>query len=218
MKVSVIIPTLNEEGCIGDVLRELPKDEVDEVIIIDGNSQDGTVNEVKEAGYKAIPQVGKGYGSAFMQGVEESTGDIIIMMDADGSHNPADIPKLVEIVKNNENTIALGSRYTKGSGTKDDTFVRSLGNKFFTWFANFKQKLNVTDALYLYAAFPKEAFNKIETKTEDFAYCVEVIIKAKKADYNFIEVPSFERKRYSGESKVSAVRHGWTIFKAIYKG
>ncbi len=218
MKVSVIIPTYNEEGCIGSVLDEMPKDSVDEIIIIDGNSKDKTVDEIREHGYSAIPQKGKGYGSAFKEGIQVATGDILVLMDADGSHNPKDIPKLVEIVKNNSNTIAVASRYMENSGTGDDTFVRGIGNKFFTWLTNFRHRMQLSDALYLYAAFPKDVFSKIDVRSDDFAYCVEVLIKAKREGYNFVETPSYERPRFSGESKVSAIWHGWKILTTILRG
>ncbi len=216
--VSVVIPTYNEEGCIGSVLKEMPKEKITEILIIDGNSTDNTVKEVEEAGYSVLRQNGKGYGSAFKEGIEKSKGEIIVLMDGDGSHNPQDLPKLVDIVNQNPNTIAIASRYTHNSGTDDDTFIRGLGNKFFTWFTNFRHNLGVSDALFLYAAFPKDAFEKIQVNSEDFAYCIEVLIKAKKAGYQFIEIPSIERARFAGESKVSAIKHGWRIFVTILRG
>ena len=99
MKVTVIIPTRNEEGCIGKVLRQIPRKIVNEVIIVDGNSTDKTVLEAEAAlkkGDKLIHQKRTGYGAAFLEAIKIVKNDVVIMMDADGSHNPKDIKKIIE--------------------------------------------------------------------------------------------------------------------------
>jgi len=96
MKVSVIIPTLNEDDCIGQTLQEIPKDIVGEVVVIDGNSTDNTCEVVRSLGFNVYLQRGTGYGGAFIEAIPYVRGDIVILMDADGSHNPGDIRKIVE--------------------------------------------------------------------------------------------------------------------------
>src|SRR3990170_2388925 len=99
MKTTLIIPTRNEEGAIGKVLQEVPKNLIQQIIVVDGHSQDKTQAEVKanlrSGKYKLIIQKSKGYGGAFIEGFNRAKGDVIIMMDADGSHNPADIAFLL---------------------------------------------------------------------------------------------------------------------------
>ena len=165
MKVSVVIPTLNEAGSIGNVLNEIPKEVVDEVIVVDGHSSDETREIVKGLGHKVIMQDGKGYGQAFSQGIREAQGDIIVLMDADGSHNPKDIPLLVEKVNSQGYDFALGSRYAPGSWSEDDTLIRHLGNKIFTFLTNRIHKMGVSDSLFLFGAFKKGVLNSIEVKS-----------------------------------------------------
>jgi len=218
MKVSVIIPTLNEAGCIERVINEIPKDVVDEILVVDGHSTDGTVDIVKKIdGVKLIMQRGKGFGSAFIQGIEKAKGDIVVLADGDGSHNPADIPKLVDKIKEGYDYV-MAARYRPGSRSEDDTFIRYFGNMFFTFLTNVIHKTNVADSLYLFTAIRKEAFKNIELKSKGFEFCIEILVKAHKAGLKLAEVPSIERKRYSGLSKVNAFKHGlvilWEIFKA----
>ena len=97
MSVSVIIITLNEFESIGQVLKELPRN-LDEILVVDGYSSDGTPELVKSLGYEVIMQQGKGYGAAFLTGIKKAKGDVLVLMDGDGSHNPADIPRLLEKV------------------------------------------------------------------------------------------------------------------------
>ena len=217
MKVSVVIPTLNEAECIERVINEIPKDVVDEIIIVDAHSPDGTAEIVRKMGHKVIRQEGKGFGSAFVQGMEKAEGDIIVLLDGDGSHNPADIPKLVEGVIEGYDYV-LAARYRPGSRSEDDTFIRFFGNMVLTFLTNLLHKVYVSDSLYLFTAIKKEAFRNIELKSKGFEFCTEILVKAHKAGLKIAEVPSIERKRYSGFSKVNAFKHGfiilWEIFRA----
>lgn len=216
MKVTVIIPTFNEVNSIEKVLKEIPKKSVDEVLVVDGRSTDGTPELVRKLGYKVIFQKGKGYGDAVKTGVNSANGDIIIFMDADGSPNPVDIPRLVKKLKEGYDVV-LGSRYLEGAGSEDDTPIRYIGNKFFTFLINLKHGLGITDSLYLFAAFRKKTLNSIKVKAKGFDYCAEVLIKAHRRGFKFGEIPSRERKRIGGKSKVNALYHGleylWVILK-----
>ena len=217
MKVSVVIPTLNEAECIQKVINEIPLDVVDEIIIVDAHSPDGTAEIVRKMGHKVIMQEGKGFGSAFVQGMEKAEGDIVVLLDGDGSHNPADIPKLVEGVKDGYDYV-MAARYRPGSRSEDDTFIRFFGNMVLTFLTNLLHKVYVSDSLYLFTAIKKEAFRNIELKSKGFEFCTEILVKAHKAGLKIAEVPSIERKRYSGFSKVNAFKHGfiilWEIFRA----
>lgn len=217
MKVSVVIPTLNEAGCIERVINEIPLSVVNEIIVVDANSPDGTAEIVSKMGHKVILQEGKGFGSAFVQGMEKAEGDIVVLLDGDGSHDPADIPKLVEGVKEGYDYV-MAARYRPGSRSEDDTFIRFFGNMVLTFLTNLLHKVYVSDSLYLFTAIRKEAFRNIELKSKGFEFCTEILVKAHKAGLKIAEVPSIERKRYSGFSKVNAFKHGfiilWEIFKA----
>lgn len=216
MKVSLVIPTLEEAGCIEAVLKEVPKQCVDEILIVDAHSKDGTADIVRRLGYKVIMQEGRGFGDAFSLGVSKATGDVVILMDGDGSHNPADIPKLIGKLKEGYDYV-LASRYCKGSRSYDDTMVRHIGNKLFTFLICFFHRMKITDSLYLYTAIRKEVFDKVKIDSKGFEYCVEILVKVHKAGFKMAEIPSIERMRYSGYSKVKSMKHGFKILMEIFK-
>ena len=219
MIVSVIVITLNEVKSIERVLEEIPKDDIEEILVVDGHSTDGTPELVRKMGYKVVAQEGKGYGMAFLTGAKHAKGDILVLMDSDGSHNPKDIPKLLEKIKEGHKVV-FASRYLKGSGSADDTFIRYLGNKIFTSISNLIHNIGISDSLFLFAAIDKSVFNSLGLKRSGFEFCVEVPIKVHKKGYKFAEVASFERRRFHGKSKVNAFFHGlvilWTIIKEAF--
>lgn len=216
-KVSVITITLNEADSIGKVLAEIPKDVVDEILVVDGHSIDGTADVVKKLGYKVIFQDGKGYGDAFATGVKHTQGEVLILMDGDGSPNPQHIPLLLEKIKAGYD-LAWASRYLPSAGSEDDTLIRHIGNKLFTFLVQKIYKMPITDILYMFTAVKREVFEALELNISDFGYCVELPIKAHKAGFKFAEVPSLERKRFSGKSRVNASWDGLKILTTILKG
>jgi glycosyltransferase involved in cell wall biosynthesis len=210
MRVTVIIPALNEVSSIEGVLKEIPKDVVDEILVVDGHSTDGTRELVRKLGHKVVEQEGRGYGLAVSTGVKHATGDVIVLMDADGSYEPKDISRLLRCLADGYD-IAFGSRYMPGSGSDDDTLVRYVGNKLFTLLLNTIYGVGISDSLFLYVAAKKEVFQSLDLKSPSFEYCMEFPIKAHRAGYKIAEVPSFERKRTAGDSKVNAFYNGLRI-------
>jgi glycosyltransferase involved in cell wall biosynthesis len=219
MKVSVIIPTLNEQGCIGKVLDEIPRDIVTQVIIVDGHSTDNTMKEAKSRMKRSdifFVQKGTGYGNAFLEGIKKVTGDVIVMMDADGSHNPKDIRNIIKKFKEGYEYV-MASRYMPGGKSYDDTLIRFTGNMVFTFMTNVIHGTRVSDSLYLYTAISTKALKKLKLKSPGFEFCTEIIVLAHKAKLKFGEVPAIERARYAGKSKVNALIHGFIILKMILK-
>lgn len=219
MKASLLIPTKNEEGCIGKVLMEVPRKLVDEIVVIDGQSTDNTLGEAKKIlkrQDKVIEQKEFGYGAAFLEGIKFTTGDLIIMMDADGSHNPKDIKKIIDKFREGFEFV-MASRYAKGGKSNDDTLLRFVGNKLFTWMTNLVHGTSVTDSLFLFTAISKKNFNRLSLKSTGFEFCTEIIVKAHKRGLKFAEVPVIERKRYAGKSKVNSFVHGFKILRMILR-
>jgi len=214
MKVTVQIPTLNEGESLAHTLKQIPREVVDEVLVIDGHSTDNTREVAESFGCRFLLQPGKGYGNAMKFGFQNASGDVIISMDADGSPNPQDIPRLVAKLKEGYDLV-LGSRYLPGAGTEDDTLVRHVGNKFFTFLTNFIHGTKISDSCYFFAAMRKEMLLKLDLKTEDFSFCIEVPVKARKAGFKIAEIPCFERKRVASTSRVNAIRDGLKILRAI---
>ena len=216
MKVSLIIAVLNEAACIGHVLDEVDDSVIYEVLVIDGGSTDGTQDIVRQAGYRVIPQEGKGWGSAFRTGVKMAQGDVISLVDADGSYHLTDIPRLLEVLEQGYD-IAYGSRYLPGAGSDDDTIVRWIGNRTLTFLLNLIHGVGISDSLYFLLATRKPNVESLNLATPGFELCVEFHIKAHKAGYTFKEIPCFEKARIAGESKVNAITDGFRILRTILK-
>ena len=220
MKVSLIIPTLNEAGAIGRDLAEVPKKIISEIIVIDGYSTDNTAIEAKAKLRKGkdrfILQRRKGFGNALLEAFRKSRGDVIVIMDGDGSQNPKDIPAFLKKIKQGY-TYVMGTRYGRGGRSDDDTIIRLIGNRALTLLTNLIHRTKVSDSLYLFIAIKRENLNKLKLSSPGIEICVEIPIKAHKAGLKFSEIPVVERARYAGESKVNAFFTGLRILKMIFR-
>jgi glycosyltransferase involved in cell wall biosynthesis len=144
------------------------------------------------------------------------TGDIIVMMDADGSNRPEEIPLLIEAVVNGAD-IAKGSRFLRGGGSADLTRVRKIGNKLFISMANLFWSGQYTDLCYGFLAFRKEALTQLAPLLESvhFQLETEICIKSRKLGLKVVEVPSNELKRRHGNSKLRGVNDSISIAKTV---
>lgn len=217
MKVSLIIPTWNEEKAIGRVLKEIPKQIIDEIIVIDAHSTDNTTKEAKAelrvGKDKFILQKKPGFGSALQEALKIARGDVIVIMNGDGSQNPKDIPALLEKIKQGYDYV-MATRYAKEGRSDDDTTVRFIGNRVLTFLTNLIHKTHVTDSLYFFTAITKSGLKKLYLSSPGFEFCIEILIKAHKAGLKFAEVPVVERTS-SSKSKVNAFSVGYKILRKI---
>ncbi|KCZ71734.1 glycosyl transferase [Candidatus Methanoperedens nitroreducens] len=216
-KISVVIPTLNEALNIREVFSDIPAF-VDEVVVVDGNSTDGTREEILKLrnDAKIIVERPSGKGTAIKTGFEHATGDLIVMMDADGSHDPREIPSLLEPVLDGYD-VAKGSRLLPGGGSEDLTPFRRFGNSIFVAMVNNMYGTDYTDLCYGYRAFKREALKKICCSSSGFEIETEQSILMKKAGLRVKEVPSFEARRKNGNSNLNSFRDGWKILGIIVK-
>lgn len=218
MKVSLIIPTWNEAGAIGRVLKEVPKNIVSEIIVVDGHSWDNTAAEAKSElrphKDKFILQKKRGFGNALRQAFKVAHGDVVIIMNGDGSHNPKNIPALLKKISEGY-TYVMASRYARGGRSDDDTMVRFIGNRTLTWLTNLLHNTNVTDSLYFFTVIARTGLKKLHLSSPGFELCIEILIRAHKAGMKFAEVPVVERPRFAGKSKVNAFLAGLKILKVI---
>jgi glycosyltransferase involved in cell wall biosynthesis len=215
--VSVVIPTLNEARNLPHVLPGLPHI-VSEVVLVDGGSKDNTVLAAKELrpDIRILRQTGKGKGNALMEGFTASTGDIIVMMDADGSHDPQELLLFVDALMQGAD-FAKGSRYIHDGGSGDFTWIRRFGNTSINLLANACFKVQFTDLCYGYNAFWRRCLPYLHIDSPGFEVETLMNIRARKANLRIKEVPSFEADRIFGESKLKALHDGWRIVKTIVR-
>lgn len=229
MKVTVLVPTYNEKENVGKVLAGIAehKDKVSEILVVDGHSTDGTQETVRSLGHTLVLQEGRGLGNAIKTGIAKATGDVIIIVDADGSHDTKDIPKLIAKIEEGYDLV-VASRYISGprlsglfraqSSSYDDTIIRELGNRMFTGMVRVLYGAPIHDLLMGYKAFRKRIFEKITLTESGQQFDAEIVVKAMKAGYKLAEVPTVEYKREHGESKLSVPYHGMMVLRTIVKG
>ncbi|MCF3120138.1 MULTISPECIES: glycosyltransferase family 2 protein [Streptomyces] len=213
--VSVVIPAMNEAENLPYVFKTLP-DWIHEVVLVDGNSTDDTVAVARELwpDVKVVRQLGKGKGDALITGFAACTGDIIVMVDADGSADGSEIVSYVSALVSGAD-FAKGSRFANGGGTDDMTPIRKLGNHVLCSVVNAKFGARYTDLCYGYNAFWRHCLDKIELDCTGFEVETLMNIRVVKAGLKVQEIPSHEYLRIHGTSNLSAVRDGIRVLKVI---
>jgi Glycosyl transferase family 2 len=216
-KVSVVVPAMNEERNIGQVLSELPEG-LHEVILVDGNSKDNTVEAAQRAypGIRVTTQSGRGKGDAFRTGFAAVTGNLVVMLDADGSADPAEIPRFVAALEAGAD-FAKGSRYMDGGGSADITRLRSLGNSVLSGTANALHGTHFTDLCYGYNAFWARCLPFISLDVPGFEVETLINLRMASAGMKITEVPSYEKERISGQSNLKTFRDGFRVLGTIFK-
>lgn len=215
VSISVVIPTLNEAKNLPHVLPRIPGF-VDEVVIVDGRSTDNTV----EVAQRLLPDCvvvlehTPGKGAALRSGFAASTGDIIVMMDADGSTDPGEIPAFVGRLMHGAD-FAKGSRFLEGGGTADMEWHRRAGNWAFTKMVNLLFGVSFSDLCYGYNAFWRWTLEALDLSVDGFEIETSMNVRAVRASLTVAEVPSFERPRISGTSNLNAFRDGLRVLRTI---
>jgi Glycosyl transferase family 2 len=213
--VSVVVPAMNEGRNIGVVLSRLP-DDLHEVILVDGNSQDDTIEVSRRAypGIRVLTQSGRGKGDAFRTGFAAVTGNLVVMLDADGSADPAEIPRFVEALEAGAD-FAKGSRFLEGGGSADITRLRSLGNTLLSGTANLLHGTRFTDLCYGYNAFWARCLPFIALDVPGFEVETLINLRIAAAGMKITEVPSYEENRISGQSNLKTFRDGFRVLGTI---
>ena len=213
--ISVVIPTLNEAANLPHVLTRLPA-WVDEVILVDGHSTDDTVAVARAIfpDVRVVLQDGRGKGNALSCGFAAAHCDIIVMLDADGSTDPAEIPRFVEALLAG-NDYAKGSRFAPGGSSSDITAVRQLGNRALVALVNLLFRTRFSDLCYGYNAFWRHCLAHMQVNCDGFEVETLINVRVARAGLRIAEVPSVEHERLFGESKLNAVRDGLRVLRTI---
>jgi glycosyltransferase involved in cell wall biosynthesis len=215
--VSVIIPALNEARNLQYVLPRIP-DWVDEVLLIDGNSTDDTVEVARSLCPKIriVQQQGRGKGAALRTGFAAATGEIIVMLDADGSTDPAEIPVFVGALLAGADFVK-GSRFLQGGGTSDMSLHRKFGNWCFVVFSRVLFGGHYSDLCYGYNAFYTRILSRIDLDGDGFEIETQMNLRVLRAGFKVAEVPSFEADRIHGVSNLRTIPDGWRVLKTMIK-
>ncbi|GAA3007874.1 glycosyltransferase family 2 protein [Streptosporangium longisporum] len=215
--VSVVVPAMNEAENLPHVFATLPS-WIDEVILVDGNSVDDTVAVARSLrpGLRVVRQTGKGKGNALTEGFAAATGDIIVMIDADGSTDGREIHSFVTALVEGAD-FAKGSRCAPGGGSDDISPIRSLGNTALTKITNWLYGTSYTDLCYGYNAFWARHLDALDLDCDGFEIETLMNIRAAQAGLVIHEVPSHERSRIHGASNLHAVRDGLRVLRTILR-
>ena len=228
--VTVVIPAKNEALNLPHVFAGLPQGTY-EVILVDGNSSDDTIGVTQRLrpDIKIIGQTRKGKGNALACGFDAASGDFIVMLDADGSTDPAEDYRFVEALKAGAD-FAKGSRFMPGAGSSDISRLRQMGNFLLNKIVNLLYGTRYTDLCYGYNAFRRDCLSIMNLEAGAVAGVdpttmlwgdgieVETLINVRiaKAGLRVMEVPSFERSRHFGASNLNAFSDGIRVLRTIH--
>lgn len=213
--VTVLIPTLNEARNLPWVLRRIPEF-VDEVVIVDGHSSDRSV-EVARAVRPDVVVVAehrRGKGAAVRAGFAAATSDLIVMLDADGSMDPAEIGRYAALLSSQFDFVK-GSRYLTGAASDDLTWLRDRGNRALTRLANSACHTRFSDLCYGYVGLRRECLPLLDMRSDGFEIETELVVRAARAGLRIAEVPSHEMDRLSGTTNLRTFRDGWRVLRTL---
>jgi glycosyltransferase involved in cell wall biosynthesis len=206
LKIAVVIPALNEESAIGNVIRSIPSGI--KILVVDNGSEDKTAEIARQNGATVIYEPNRGYGRAIRTGFNYAlkSNDIIVMIDGDDTYDPREILKIIKPIISGEKDVIVGCRIK--SRQPGMSFMRYIGNKLLSWEFRLLFGLPVTDALSGFKAFSREALLKMELKENGMSFSVEVLIEAARKGLRVGEVPILYRRR-KGKSKLNSIKDGF---------
>lgn len=216
MKTTLIAATLNEIEAVQVVLPQIDKSWVDEIIITDGGSTDGTIEYCQQNGYTVVRQTGRGYGSAIRQGVSAASRDIIIEFPPDGNSMPEKILEVVAEIEKGYDFVIV-SRYKNGARSHDDDIMTGVGNKTFTALTNKMFGTSYTDVLVGYRAYRKELFPTPNLDAEGLSWPLQEAVRFATHGYRVGEIGGDEPERIGGERKMKPFKTGWEILSLMLK-
>jgi glycosyltransferase involved in cell wall biosynthesis len=215
--VSLVIPAKNEARNLAWVLAQVPAC-VTEIVLVDGDSGDATRTVVAACrpDVRIVRQGGRGKGDALRAGFATCTGDVLVMMDADGSMSAAEIPHFLHFLANGYDFVK-GSRFVGGGGSQDITCFRRAGNWSLLAVVNALYDVHLTDLCYGFCAFHRRYLEHLNLSASGFDIEAQMTVHAVRAGLRIAEVPSLELPRRSGRSNLRAIRDGRLVLRTILR-
>jgi glycosyltransferase involved in cell wall biosynthesis len=221
LTISVVIPTRDEEGLIGEIVDAV-RPYADEILVVDGHSRDRTRQIAVDHGARVVLDHGKGKGEALRLSFDEAAGDVIVFIDADGSHEPKDIPAMVAPIMAGHADMVVGSRGKGGSDELHGTveqFIRYFGSQLIMLAINYRWDVRLTDSQNGFRAIRKDVAKKLGLTSNLTTIEQEMLMKALKQGYRVSEIASHEYERRWGTSKVVVWKlwfaYLWSFFRNI---
>jgi glycosyltransferase involved in cell wall biosynthesis len=215
-KSSLLIFSRNEIDGLNAIFPKIPLNAVDEVIAIDGQSTDGSVEFLQSKGIKVITQTLMGRGNAAIEGMNHISGEIVVFLSTDGNEDPADIPELLEAITDAD--VVIASRFIqhgKSDDSDDPIRIRRFGNKLVTFFVNLFWNAGVTDSTNGLRAIRRSAWNKLAIDSPYHETEFQMTIRAAKLGMRIREIPTIEGKRVGGTRYASTRKMAWTFTKSL---
>ena len=223
MKVSIIIPARNEEANISAIIEGV-KPYADELLVIDGNSTDRTAKIAADLGAIVFQDQGLGKGDAIRIAGARAQGDVLVFIDADWSHNPADIPALLKPILDGKADHVSGSRMLGGSDelfSSISEFIRLVGSEIITLTIGRRYGIRLTDTQNGFRCLLKKVFMDLDLTENITTIEQEMVVETLRRGYRLIEVPTHEYRRQHGKSSITiwkvGVRYVFCLVKNILK-
>ena len=212
--LTLIIPAKKEAESLPQVLQGIKNVDCKIIVILESTDIE-TIESIKDFDSQIVYQTNKGYGDALIQGINNVQTDYLCIYNADGSFDPKYLNNMLSLCKSQDYVFA--SRYLKEAGSEDDTIITKIGNFFFTTLGNLLFSLKLSDILFTYILGKTKSFKLLNLKSADFRLCVEIPISAKRMNFSYVDIPSYERKRIAGKKKVNEFRDGFKILFYMIK-
>ncbi len=231
MKITLLVPTLNEIDGMKTIMPKIKPEWCDQILIVDGQSTDGTAEYAREQGYDVVIQKQKGMRHAYMEALPHVKGDVILTFSPDGNSIPELIPDCINKLKEGYDMVIV-SRYAKGAKSYDDDAITSFGNWLFTTTINLLHGGQYTDAMVIYRAYPTKLIKDLDLdKDESYDFEEKLFgtniswepllsVRAAKRKLKCADIPGDEPAREGGERKLQVIRWGaaymWQVIREVF--
>ena len=210
LNVALVIPALNEEESLGTVLAQVDRNLINEIILVDGGSIDGTVAIAEANGVRVIQEDQRGYGRACAVGVANTKSEVIVFMDADGADDPTQISDLLTPIMRDEADMVLGSRLAGAISPGAMPWHQKFGNQLSAGMIRFLYGLPISD-LSPFRAVLRSKLQELDMQEMTYGWPTEMITKAARRGWRILEVPVNYHPRIGGRSKISGTVRGTVL-------